>query len=287
MVKGRGDYVYQSLIAFILIAVSIITFFPVLYVIVVSITPFSEVIKHGGFLIIPRSITFEAYRYLLTDPSSPLPRAFAISLQVTVIGTLLSLILNVLLAFAVSKKGMPGRSTLLFLIVFTMLFSGGMIPTYLVVKSTGLLNTTWSLILPSAVAAFNVLLMKSFFENLPEELFESARMDGASVLTQLVRIALPLSLPALATVGLFYMVSRWNEFLQAILYITNPDLYPLQVVVRKMLLAMQELESTRTAVPPLTMRMAAIVIVSAPVIVVYPFVQKYFNQGMLLGAVKG
>ncbi len=287
MVAGRGDRIYQAFIALFLLIVGLISVFPILYVVSVSITPFSEVIKHGGFLIIPRSVTFEAYRHLLTDPASLLPGAFGISVQVTVIGTVVNLVLNALLAFALSKKGMPLRSAMLFFVVFTMLFNGGLIPTYLIVKSTGLLNTIWSLIVPTAVAAFNVLLMKSFFENLPEELFESAHLDGATEFSQLTRIALPLSLPVIATVGLFYMVGHWNVFLQAVLYISNPDLQPLQVVVRKMLLAMQEVDSQRAAVPALTMRMAAIVLVSLPVIAVYPFLQKYFTQGMLIGAVKG
>jgi putative aldouronate transport system permease protein len=287
MVRGKGDIAYQTLIALFLIGISILSVFPILYVISVSITPFSEVIKHGGFMIIPRSVTFEAYRQLLTDPASLLPRAFGISAQVTAIGTTLNLVLTVLLAFALSKKGMPARSIMLFFIVFTMLFNGGMIPTYLIVKATGLINTTWSLIIPSAVAAFNVLLMKSFFENLPEELFESAHMDGASEWTQLIRIALPLSMPVMATVGLFYLVGHWNEFFHAILYISNPELHPIQVVVRKMLLSMQDVDSQANAVPATTMRMAAVVLVSIPVIVVYPFLQKYFTQGMMLGAIKG
>lgn len=169
-----------------------------------------------------------------------------------------------------------------------MLFSGGLIPTYLVVQSMGLLNSVWALIVPGAIATFNVLVMKSFFENLPEELFESARIDGAKEFRILWRIVLPLSIPSVMTVGLFYMVGHWNSFFSAVLYITDTDLYPLQVVIRNMLLLSQSSElQAEVTVPTAAMQMAAVILGSLPIIAVYPFIQKHFTKGMLLGAIKG
>lgn len=173
-------------------------------------------------------------------------------------------------------------------IVFTMLFNGGMIPTYIAVKQVGLINSVWSMILPSAMATFNVLLIKSFFENMPDEIFESAEIDGAGEFRVLLIIVLPLSLPVLVTVGLFYMVGNWNQFWSAILYINDTTKQPLQMVVRAMIMQTQStLENVDVKLPTETLKMAAVIFASAPIIAVYPFLQKYFIKGLMLGAVKG
>jgi putative aldouronate transport system permease protein len=207
---------------------------------------------------------------------------------ITLVGTAVNLILTTLMAYPLSRKSLPGRSFFLLLIVFTMLFSGGIIPTYLIVKATGLLNSIWAMIIPSAIWSFNVLIMKSFFENLPDELFESARMDGAKEFRILWQIVLPLSLPAMLTVGLFYMVGHWNEFFQAIMYVSDQKLHPIQVLVRRILMQSQNpVSNPDVAMPTETMQMAAVILASAPIIMVYPFIQKYFTQGMLIGSIKG
>jgi len=200
----------------------------------------------------------------------------------------INLALTILMAYPLSRKMLPGRQVFLLLVVFTMLFSGGLIPTYLVVKSLGLLDSVWSMILPNAVWSFNVLIMKSFFENLPEELFESARMDGAKEFRILMQMVVPLSVPSLLTVGLFYMVGHWNEFFQAIMYVTDRTLFPLQVIIRELLmLTQQPLENAENMLPTETMQMASVVMASLPIIIIYPFIQKHFTKGMLLGSVKG
>ncbi len=192
------------------------------------------------------------------------------------------------MAYPLSRRNLPGRNFFLLMIVFTLLFSGGIIPTYLVVKSLGLLDSIWAMILPNAIWSFNVLIMKSFFEGLPEELFESARMDGAKEFRILLQIVTPLSIPVLLTVGLFYLVGHWNEFFQAIFYVTDRTLYPLQVVVREILMQSQQpLENAENMMPTQTMQMAAVMIASLPVIIIYPFLQKHFTKGMLLGSIKG
>ena len=285
MVRGIGDKAFDGVVVLILALVGLAAVFPLMYVVAVSITPFGEVLRNGGFVIIPRSITFDAYRQFLTR--SDIPRAFGVTLFITVVGTAINLILTTLLAYPLSKRNLPGRSYFLFFIVFTLLFSGGIIPTYLVVKATGLIDTIWAMIIPNAVWSFNVLVMKSFFESLPEELFESARLDGAGEFRVLWQIALPLSLPVMLTVGLFYAVGHWNEFFQALIYVTDRTLQPLQVVIRGILQQSQSLESAESMVPTATLQMAAVVLASVPILLVYPFIQKHFTKGVLLGSVKG
>ncbi|MDQ0059194.1 carbohydrate ABC transporter permease [Paenibacillus harenae] len=286
MVRGLDDKIFNTIIYIILGLCGLAAVLPILYVVSVSITPFGEVLRNGGFILFPREITFSAYRTLLTE--SNIPKAFQITVLITVIGTTVNLVLTGLMAYPLSRRNLPGRNFFLLMIVFTLLFSGGLIPTYLVVKSMGLLDSIWAMILPNAVWSFNVLIMKSFFEGLPEELFESARMDGAKEFRILLQIVAPLSVPVLLTVGLFYLVGHWNEFFQAIFYVTDRTLYPLQVVVREILMQSQQpLENAENMMPTQTMQMASVMIASLPVIVIYPFLQKHFTKGMLLGSIKG
>jgi putative aldouronate transport system permease protein len=286
MVRSLEDRFINGIVYLVLGLAGLAAIFPLMYVVTVSITPFTEVLKNGGFILIPKSITFTAYHKLFTE--SNIPRAFWITVIITVVGTLVNLVLTALIAYPLSRKGLPGRSIFLLMVVFTMLFSGGIIPTYLIVKSLGLIDSIWSMILPNAIWSFNVLIMKSFFENLPEELFESARMDGAKEFRILMQIAVPLSVPSLLTIGLFYMVGHWNEFFQAVMYVTDRTLFPLQVVIREILmLTQQPMENAENMLPTETMQMASVVIASLPIIVIYPFIQKHFTKGMLLGSVKG
>ncbi|MDF2963749.1 MAG: transporter permease [Paenibacillus sp.] len=286
MVRGIEDRLINIIVYLVLGIAGLAAVFPLMYVVSVSITPFSEVLKNGGFILIPKSVTFTAYHKLFTE--SNIPQAFWITIFITVVGTAVNLVLTALMAYPLSRKALPGRKIFLLMVVFTMLFSGGIIPTYLIVKSLGLIDSVWSMILPNAVWSFNVLIMKSFFENLPEELFESARMDGAKEFRILMQIVLPLSVPSLLTIGLFYLVGHWNEFFQAVMYVTDRTLFPLQVVIREILmLTQQPMENAENMLPTETMQMASVVIASLPVIAIYPFIQKHFTKGMLLGSVKG
>ncbi|WP_438431272.1 carbohydrate ABC transporter permease [Gorillibacterium sp. sgz500922] len=286
MVNRGSERYFDILIYCFLILIAVVAVFPLLYVFSVSLTPYSEVLRNGGFVVIPHKITFEAYRLLFGMES--IPRAFGVTAFVTVVGTAVNLILSVLLAFPLSRKKLKGRGLFIFLIVFSMMFSGGLIPTYLVVKGTGILNTIWAMIIPGAVSTFNVLVAKTFFEGLPEELYESAHIDGAGEFTILTRIALPLSIPVLLTVGLFYMVGNWNVFFPAVFYVTDTDLNPLQVIVRGLLMSAESAESNVDAtLPTNTLRMASVVVACLPVIAIYPFVQKHLTKGMLIGALKG
>ncbi|SDW06437.1 carbohydrate ABC transporter permease [Paenibacillus sp. CF384] len=286
MVRSTNDRIADTVVFAILLLCGLVAVFPLLYVLSVSLTPFSEVLKNGGFILVPRSITFGAYHKLLTE--SNIPRAFGVTVLITVIGTILNMVITALMAFPLSRKQLPGRNFFLMMVVFTLLFSGGIIPTYLVVKSIGLLDSIWAMILPNLVWSFNVLIMKSFYESLPEELFESARMDGAKEFRILLQIVIPLSVPVTLTIGLFYMVGHWNEFFQAIMYVTDRTLFPLQVVVREILIQTQQpLENADNMTPSETLQMASVILASLPIILVYPFMQKHFTKGMLLGSVKG
>lgn len=286
MVTSWQDRLFNTVNYIGLSLVVLAVVFPLFYVIAVSLTPFSEVLKNGGFVVFPRSITFESYTIFLND--SLIPRAYGVTIFITVVGTALNLVFTSLMAYPLSKPYLPGRNILLFLVAFTLLFNGGVVPTYLIVKMTGLVNSVWSMIIPSIVWSFNLLIMKTFFSNLPSELDEAARIDGAGELRILAQIVLPLSMPVMATVGLFYAVGHWNEFFQAIMYINDSDKYPLQVILRNILAsAMMPPMDAEDVLPSESLQMSAVVLSALPIIVVYPFVQKYFTQGMLLGSVKG
>lgn len=183
MVRGTEDKLFNTFIYIILGLVGLAAVVPLLYVVSVSLTPYGEVLRNGGYVLIPKAVTFQAYMKILS--ASDIWSSFRVTLFITFVGTAISLIVTMLLAYPLSRKGLPYRKWFLFMIVLTLLFSGGIIPTYLIVKNTGLLDTVWALILPNAIWSFNVLIMKSFFENLPEELFESARIDGAGEFSSL------------------------------------------------------------------------------------------------------
>ncbi|MFD0715825.1 carbohydrate ABC transporter permease [Paenibacillus sp. GCM10027626] len=286
MVKGTEDKIFNAVVYTVLVLVGVAVLFPLLFVLSVSLTPMAEVLKNGGYIVIPKNITFAAYEELLGDRA--IPRAFLVTVFVTVVGTAVNMVLTLLMAYPLSRKLLPGRSFFLFVILITMLFNGGIIPLYLTVKATGLLNTVWAMIIPGAIGTFNILIMKSFFENIPEELFESVRMDGAREMRILLQLVMPLSVPVMLTIGLFYSVGHWNAFFSAIMFITNPDLHPIQVIVRNILAEPSaSMDFTDVPVPTEAMQMAAIVVACVPIIAVYPFIQKHFTKGMLIGSIKG
>jgi putative aldouronate transport system permease protein len=285
---GFREKAFDVVVWTVLSLITLAVLLPLWYLVMVSITPFEVWSRTGGSLLIsPSQVTFEGYRQLLS--SVRLPRAFGVSVFVTAVGTALNLVVTTLMAYPLAKKTFPLRKPLLLAVLFTLLFSGGLVPTYLVVRQVGLLNTYWSLMLPNLVSGFNLLVMKAFFENIPSEIEEAARMDGASDWQVLMRIVLPLSRPILATVGLFYAVAHWNSFFDAILYISDPKMHPLQVVLRSILAAgntNEYVEPSENVLPLDTLRMAAVVLTTLPMLFVYPWLQKHFTVGTLLGSVK-
>lgn len=286
MVKSKSDVVFEAVVVFIILLVGLMCLIPIMYVISASLTPMSEMLKNGGFVLVPRQITLSAYREMLKDSS--MISAMKISATVTVVGTVLNLLVTMLLAYPLSRYNLPGRGIFVKIIVFTMVFSAGMIPTYLVVKQTGLIDSIWALIVPSMVSVYNFIVMKAFFEGLPNDVFESSRIDGAGEFKILIEIVLPLSLPIIMTIGLYYAVDHWNTYMAAVLYMTSRDKMPLQVILRRLIQSATTNDlNADDLIPTETLQMAAVVIATGPIILIYPFIQKYFVKGSLAGAVKG
>jgi multiple sugar transport system permease protein/putative aldouronate transport system permease protein len=263
---------------------------PFIGVISTSLATEKQVTDSGGFVLIPNQITFGAYQAVLAG--GVVTRAFVISVLVTVVGTAISLFSTTTLAYALSRRGSFGHRPLLMVVLFALLFTPGIIPSYLIVKYLGLLNSYWSLIIPTAVNAFNVIVMRAFFMRLPQDLIDSARIDGASEATILRRVVLPLSKAAIAVIGLFYAVSYWNAFFNALLYINDTSKWPLQLILRTYVVNNSELGASQLggneALPPQqSLQMAILVISVVPILLVYPFLQRHFAKGVLTGAIKG
>ena len=261
---------------------------PFLVVVSTSLASPADVLANGGWVIWPEHPSLDAYRQILAG--GVVSRATLVSVGVTVVGTTLSLGATVLLAFALSRPSVVGGRPIMLLVLFTFLFPPGIIPAYLVVKQTGLLDSYAALIAPVLVNTFNLVVMRGFFQSLPEELFEAARIDGASEWMMLRRITIPLSKAVLAVVGLFYAVSYWNAWFNALVYLDTPSKWPLQLVVRTYVLAggsiTDQSASEALLSAPQTVQMAVVVLATIPIVLVYPFLQRFFVKGVLSGAIK-
>ena len=287
---GAGP-VEKTLKAIILLIACAMVVVPFIGIISTSIAPADQVTEAGGFVLLPRDIDLTAYQSILSG--GVVTRALLVSIFVTGVGTLLSLILTSTLAWALSRRGTVANKQMLLLVLVSLLFAPGLIPTYLVVRQFNLIDSLWALILPTAVSAFNVIVVRAFFVNLPEELIDAARIDGASEWQIFRRIALPLSKAVLAVVGLFYGVGYWNAFFNALLYLNDASKWPLQMVLRTYVINGTEMgtaemgQAVEAAPPQTTIQMAILVISIVPIVIVYPFLQRHFTKGVLTGAVKG
>ena len=283
--------VSRGLKAVVLIAICAVVVLPFVGILSTSIASRAQITKAGGFVLLPDSATLSAYRAIFAG--GVVTRALVVSVAITVVGTVLSLTCTALLAYSLSRPGSFAHKPMLMIVLFTLLFAPGIIPAYLVVKQLGLLNSYWSLVLPTAINAFNVIVMRAFFMGLPHELLESARIDGAGELTILRRLVLPLSRAVLAVIGLFYAVSYWNAFFNALLYMNDTTKWPLQLVLRTYVvnnapIGVNQLAGSGEALPPQqSIQMAILVISIVPILLVYPFLQRHFAKGVLTGAVKG
>lgn len=263
---------------------------PFVGVISTSLATQKQITDSGGFVLIPDQVSVAAYRAILSG--GVVTRATGISIFITVVGTAISLACTASLAYALSRPRSFGQKPLLMLVLFALLFTPGIIPMYLVVENLGLLNSYWSLIIPTAVNAFNVIVLRAFFMGLPEELIDSARIDGAKEWTILYRVVLPLSKAAMAVIGLFYAVAYWDAFFNALLYINDSSKWPMQLVIQTYVVNNGELGSGQLppgdVLPPQqSLQMAVLVISVVPILLVYPFLQRHFTKGVLTGAVKG
>ena len=285
LLRSKGDRRFELALYVLLGLCALLCLFPLMYVVSVSLTPYAEVLRNGGFVVIPQKITLDGYRMFIKNGT--MLSAYGVTIFITVVGTALNIVLTLLLAFPLSKRNLPLTKIVMLYTLFTMLFSGGMIPKYLVVKNLGLINSIWSLIIPISIAPYNVILMRTFFRALPEDLFEAATIDGAGETRILLKIAIPLAIPSVMTNVMFYAVMHWNTFMSALLYITTPKLQPLQVVLYNIIQNVEMAEAAEYEAPTETLKMAAVVLTALPIVIVYPFIQKYFTSGMLVGAIKG
>lgn len=288
--KSLGSRLFDVLNCTLLALIGLAAILPFIHVIAGSFTTVAE-LASKRFVLIPTKWSLDAYRYIFS--TNTIFRAMAVSIGVTALGTAFSMLLTALMAYGLSRRDLVGRSGIMFIIVFTMLFSGGMIPTFLVVKAMGLIDTYAALVVPTAINAFNLIIMRNFFQNLPEGIEESAKIDGSSDWGILFRIVIPLSMPAIATISLFYAVTYWNTYLQAILYLNDAAKWPIQVILRQIVILASGLAADTSGLddyvrpPEQTIKMAVIVVATLPILLVYPFLQKHFAKGALLGSIKG
>lgn len=277
------NYLLLALLAFVCL-------YPFLNVLAYSVSGYNAVLSNR-VTVYPIDFTLEAYRQILGR--TQIWMAMRTTVLITLVGTLLSLVLTVFAAYALSRQDLPGRKVFTVIILFTMYFGGGMIPTFLVVKGVGLYDMLGALFIPQSINVFNFIVMRTFFRNLPESLEEAARIDGASHMQSLVKIILPLSLPILATIGLFYAVGYWNSYFDALLYIQSPEKYTLQLRLRGLLFGEElnnsgaNLEGIGTQVMTQSLKMATVAVSTIPILIVYPWLQKYFVKGVMVGSVKG
>lgn len=283
----RAGRAFDVLNVVLLTAVGLVAILPFVYVLAGSFATELEITTRPFFLW-PNEFTTASYESILS--SDVIVRAFVTTVVVTFVGTLVQLALTVTMAYPLSKVDLPGRRTLLSLVIFTMVFSAGMIPTFLVVKDLGLLDSYWSLILPMAINPFSLIIIKNFFQQLPNELEESAKIDGANELQVLRHVVLPLSKPVLATFALFYAVGIWNDYLSPLLYLSDTAKWTLQMILRQVTAAASlSSDELNSDVPPPAqgIKFAVVIIATIPVLLAYPFLQKHFAKGMLIGSVKG
>ncbi len=287
----RGEKVFLVVNNILMVLLCCIMIYPVLFVLGRSVTPEMERALHPMRLI-PSTFDWTGYKFILSSGSNII-NSYTTTIMRTLIGTSLNIVFTTLLAYPLSKKYYPPRKVLTSLIVFTMWFSGGLIPSFLLNKSLGLLNNFWVYILPGLVNAFNLVIMRNFFMQIPDSLEESAKLDGANDLRVFFSIYLPLSTASLATITLFYAVYHWNMWFDSMLYMNKKEMWTMQYTLRQLIdsATVTDLATVGTAmdnIPPAeTVRMATIVVATVPILCVYPFLQKYFVKGMLVGSVKG
>lgn len=290
--QSRGDKAFDIINHLILILVTIAVFYPLYFIVIASFSD-PAAVASGNVHILPKGFNLDGYAKVFENEK--IWTGYGNSILYTVVGTAINLALTIMAAYGLSKKTLPGQGILMGLITFTMFFSGGLIPSYLLVDKMGLNNTMWALILPSAVSVYNLIIARSYMsQNISGELEEAAKLDGCSDFNLFFRIALPLSKPIIGVVVLMYAVGHWNEYFSALIYLRDQSLYPLQVILRDLLIQTEQAANMGGDASVMELQKIAdmlkygvIVVSSLPVLCIYPFIQKYFAQGMMIGSVKG
>ena len=289
--KSTGDRIVDVIIYVALGLIALSTVLPFLYVVAGSFAPEKE-LTEKAFFIIPTQVSLNAYQYAIRTAN--ILRGLKNSIILTIMGTVMCMLFSLSFAYPLSKMHFRGRNWIMNLVIVTMLFSGGMIPSYMVINAYGLYDTYWALVLPALINPFNMVIIKKFFTGLPVELDEASYMDGANDLQIFTRVALPLSKPVIASISLFYGVGFWNDYFNSMIYLQTAEKFPIQIQLRSIILlsstfsdAMMDFYDMNGAPPDKAVKMACTVIATVPVLCIYPFVQKYFTKGVMVGAVKG
>ncbi|WP_135552648.1 carbohydrate ABC transporter permease [Paenibacillus cymbidii] len=289
---GLGERLFDVAVYAFLLLLMAATLYPLLHVAFASVSEAADIVRHRGILLRPLGFSLAAYRNVLTNEAVIL--GYRNTLFIVVFGVAFNMAITSLGAFVLSRKNVLWNNAFMVVIVLTMFFSGGLIPLYLVVKGVGLLDSIWSVIVPFAVSSFNLIILRTAFMAVPDALEESAKIDGASHFVILLRIVLPLSFPVIAVISLYYAVDKWNTWFWASIFIKNTDLFPLQLVLRQILIANStEGFASGSGVSGdhyqigETIKYATIMVATVPILCVYPFVQKYFVKGVMIGALKG
>lgn len=291
--ETKSDRIFDVVTFVIMLIVLLIVLYPLYFVVIASISD-PTAVNLGQVTLVPKGFTLEGYKKVFAD--AQIWTGFRNSVFYTVAGTCINLILTLTAGFALSRRDLVGRRGFMLYLTITMFFSGGIIPSYFLIKNLRLLDTVWALLLPGAVSVYNLIIARTFFENnIPDELYEATIIDGGSYATFFLKIVLPLSKSVIAVLALYYAVFHWNSYFNAMMYIKNSALYPLQIVLRNLLvssqLALDLIQENQQAMAHVDnielMKYSAIIISSLPVLMIYPFVQKHFVKGVMLGAVKG
>ena len=291
-IKDSMQYRIFTLLNYLIMAgIIIITLYPITHILFASVSESTELLKHSGLLLCPLNFTISAYHHVMQNPM--VLNGYMNTIEILLLGLAINMVLTIMGAYVLSRTNLPGKNVMMFLVVFTMFFSGGMIPTYLTVQGYGLENTIWAMVLPGAVSTYNLIIMRTSFLSVPVSLEESAKLDGAGHFTIMVRIIVPLSIPVIAVVALYYSVSHWNAWFNAMLYLKDREKYPLQLILREILIQGDTSNMTqnmgdvdRNAMNE-SVKYAVMVVSTLPIMMVYPFIQKYFVKGVMIGAVKG
>ncbi|MCH3920283.1 MAG: carbohydrate ABC transporter permease [Sphaerochaeta sp.] len=290
--QSPGDKVFIALTYVLVTIIVCVVIYPLLFVVSASFSD-PDLVLSGKVVLFPKGFTLKPYTMVFENEE--IWRGYLNTVIYTVLGTFINVVFTVLLAYPLSRQDMPLRRPITLLIVFTMYFEGGMIPNYLLVRQLGMYNTIWAMVIPTAISTYNFIVAKSFFEtSIPKELYESAEIDGSSDIRTLMQIVIPLSPAILAVLALYYAVDTWNAYFNALIYLQNEKLFPLQIILRNILLLGQTEQMGSNDVGmgekikmAEAIKYSAIVISSLPILCVYPFVQKYFVKGVMIGAVKG
>lgn len=285
--------VFDIVLTIIMILAILVTVYPVYYIFINSFSG-SAAVASNSVILFPKDINFAAYKAVFQDDS--IVRSFANSIFYTVLGTAINVLMTAMCAYPLSRKDLYGKGMFVAVIMFTMFFSGGIIPLFLTISNLHLYNSIWAVMLPSAISVYNVVVMRTFFQGIPYELTESAYIDGANDVFIFIRIILPLSLPIIATMILFYGVGNWNSFYNALMFLSDKEKYPVQLVLRSIALdgatgdlsfAMGSENASNANIDTRSIKYAVIAVTTLPIMIAYPFVFKYFEKGVMIGSVKG